>query len=204
MYKKFQFKTLEQATREFQERNFDKRYIGATISKFGCPPREAEKILDYMENPKGMLVVLGIPGTGKTYLCSALVEWGLKNFASMRYHNEKKLLEHLRLGISEGQGDYARNLEHMIDDDFVMLDDVGSGINPEKVTYRDLEWRREIFFHFLDTRYNSMKPTLITSNFNEENFKDVYSERICSRLFSKENLIVKLFEGVEDKRQNGM
>ena len=87
----------------------------------------------------------------------------------------------------------------------IFLDDVGSSINPKHFTKKDLEWRREIFFSFLDQRYNCMKPTIITSNFSKEEFEEVYSERICSRLFASENTIIYVPQGeMPDKRKMGM
>lgn len=163
----------------------------------------ANAILKYINNPKGMLVYHGSPGTGKTYLCAALSEWGITAFHTRRYHREEDLLRRLRQGISDGQGDYLFNLEYLIDDQLVMLDDVGSGINPDKLTYRDLEFRREVFFSFLDHRYNSQLPTIITSNFTKEDFKKVYSERIVSRLFAAENTIISMFGDNVDKRSQG-
>lgn len=157
-----------------------------------------------MKNPKDMLVFHGSPGIGKTYLCAALTEWSIKNFNTRRYHKEEDILRRLRKGISEGIGDYLIDLEFMIDDELVILDDVGSGINPDKVTYRDLEFRREVFYSFLDYRYNRRAPTIITSNFTRKEFLEVYSERIESRLFATENTIIEIFGDGLDKRQQGM
>lgn len=157
-----------------------------------------------MKNPKHILLYHGSPGIGKTYLCAALTEWALTCFNSRRYHREEDLLRRLRMGISEGHGDYLINLEYLIDDELIMLDDVGSGINPNKVSNRDLEFRREVFFSFLDYRYNRRKPTIITSNFTMQEFKDVYSERIMSRLFAGENTVVSMFDEKLDKRKMGM
>lgn len=150
-----------------------------------------------------MMIYHGSAGIGKTYLCAALSEWALTSFRTRRYWKEEDLLRRLRAGISEGKGDYLINLEAFIDDELIILDDVGSGINPEKVTYRDLEFRREVFFSFLDYRYNRELPTIITSNFTKEDFKNVYSERIVSRLFAKENTIISVFDPTQDKRAMG-
>jgi len=157
-----------------------------------------------MKNPKNMLVFIGSPGIGKTYFCAALTEWALTQFQNRRYHKEEKLLRELRKGISEDSGDYLIALELLIDDELIILDDVGSGINPDKITYRDLEFRREVFYSFLDYRYNKMLPTVITSNFSKEDFLKVYSERIVSRLFASENTIIKIFGEGLDKRQEGL
>lgn len=197
------FVTLEEAILEFQRKNFGSRYHGATLSKLDTTLEAANLILNYTRKPKGLLVYHGSPGTGKTYLCSALTEWGLKAFNSRRYHREEDLLRKLRAGISEGNGDYLISLQYLIDDELVMLDDVGSGINPKKLSYRDLEFRREVFLSFLDYRYSSQRPTIITSNFTKDDFQDVYSERIISRLFAAENTIVSLFGDGLDKRTQG-
>lgn len=158
-----------------------------------------------MKEPKNILLFHGSPGIGKTFFCSSLTDWIMKTFRHKRYHKEKDLLSKLRTGISEGNGDYASNLQYLVDDDIVILDDIGSGINPDKISYRDLEFRREVFFEFLDFRYNSMKPTIITSNFSRDEFKEVYSDRICSRLFSAENTIISIFgDDAIDKRSKGM
>lgn len=155
-----------------------------------------------MKNPQNILIYHGTPGIGKTYLCAALTEWCFSKFNSFKYLKEEDLLKKLRLGISEGKGDYLDSMRYMIDHDFVILDDVGSGINPEKSSYRDLEFRREVFFSFLDYRYNCMKPTIITSNFTKQEFEIVYSERITSRLFAAENLDIEIIDGA-DKRKLG-
>lgn len=163
--------------------------------------KEADKLNKYIKNPKHMLIYHGSPGCGKTYFCASLIEWALEKFNHFRYYSERDILSKLRQGISEGE-DYARNLELLIDDDLIILDDVGSSINPEKYTVKDLEWRREIFFNFLDYRYNCQKPTIITSNFRRAQFIEVYSERIFSRLFADENTVISMWGEHFDKRRN--
>jgi len=195
----------EQRVEDFQRRNFEERYVRSTLSGLEIPIWVGQKISNYMKNQKNMLVYHGSPGIGKTKFCAALVDWMMSNFNTVRYHKEGKLLGTLRSMINEGHGDWEINLKLLIDDDIVILDDVGSGINPEKITYRDLEHRRDVFYEFLDFRYNLMKPTIITSNFSKNDFHEVYSDRICSRLFAKENTIISVFgEEAIDKRTLGM
>lgn len=199
------FTKLEKAVCEYQSQNFDKRYIGASPAEFKFDERTMKTLSEYMKNPKNMLLFCGNPGIGKTHFCAALTEWTFLHFNTRRYHKEEKILSRLRSCISENRGEYLEELKYLIDDEIIILDDVGSGINPGKMTYRDYEFRREVFFSFLDYRYNSQLPTVITSNFGEKEFIEVYSERIASRLFASENTIIQLFgEEHQDKRKLGM
>jgi len=116
----------------------------------------------------------------------------MTHFNSVRYWNESELLKRVRSSMEEVKGDYLETLKLLIDDEFVMLDDIGStGLN---------EWRKEIIFDAIDERYNSMKPTVITSNFSVNEFKDFFHERVSSRLFAKDNYIIEILDG-QDLRQ---
>lgn len=199
-----QYEAIETYIRGYKTKSFGSRYDDAAICKLQIPEWAAHKVNEYMKNPKDMLVFHGSPGIGKTYLCAALTEWSIKHFNTRRYYKEEDLLRRLRQVISDGQGDYLIALEFLIDDELVILDDVGSGINPSKVTYRDLEFRREVLYSFLDYRYNRRLPTIITSNFSRNEFLDVFSERIESRMFASENTIIEIFGEGLDKRQFGM
>jgi len=149
------------------------------------------KINKFMQKPCNFLVYCGSPGIGKTYLCASLVEWAMKTFNSdWRYWTENAILKQLRDSMESTKGDYLDALKYMIDAEFLILDDVGSGV---KVN----EWREEIFFNIVDYRYNTMKPTLITSNFTEKEFLHKYHARVHSRLFSKDNIIIEILDGID-------
>jgi len=154
-----------------------------------------------MMQPKNFLIYHGSPGIGKTYLCAAITSWALANFSSYRFYREEGLLQLLRERISQKKGDYTKELENLIDDDLIVLDDVGSGIDIRHLQ-RNIEWRSEVFYSFVDYRYRHCKPTIITSNFSYEDFKQIYSQRTISRLFAAENIIIDAIGGV-DKRSMG-
>lgn len=148
-----------------------------------------------MNKPTNFLVYCGSPGIGKTYLCAALTEWAMQNFNyEWRYWTENALLKHLRDSMESTKGDYLDALKYMIDDEFLILDDVGSGV---KVN----EWREEILFALIDYRYNTMQPTIITSNFSQKEFLQKYHQRVHSRLFAKENTIIEILDGVDYRLQ---
>lgn len=170
------------------------RYVNATVSGLSLKNGDQEKLVLFMRKPKNFLVFCGNPGIGKTYFCSALMEWALKTFQSVRYHNEKELLARLRQAVKESYDDYGNVLKYLMDDDLIILDDVGS----QKYS----EWTEEIIFDTLDMRYNSMKPTIVTSNLSEKDFRDRFHHRIPSRLFATENIILD-GTGFEDLRNHG-
>jgi len=145
-----------------------------------------------MKKPQNFLVYCGNAGIGKTYLCSALMEWIVPNFNSFRYWNESELLKRVRSGMEDFKGDYLETLKLLIDDDIVIIDDIGStGLN---------EWRKEIIFDAIDERYNTMKPTIITSNFSRKEFESLFHERLSSRLFAAENIIIEIHDGNDLRR----
>jgi len=91
------------------------------------------------------------------------------------------------------KGDYLKHLKLLIDDPLIMLDDIGSqGIN---------EWRAEVIFDTIDHRYNSMLPTVLTSNFTRREFEENYHPRLCSRIFDKDNIIIEISDGIDKRRQ---
>lgn len=158
----------------------------------GC----ASKIQDWnAKNLGNFLVILGPPGTGKTYLCSALYAYVVDKFRSIRCYHERQLLQRLRDFIGgASHGDYLGYLHLLTDDDLIILDDVGSsGFN---------EWREEVIFEFVDYRYNQQKATIITSNLTYDEFDELSKGRIASRLFASENIIVD-FSPIGDLRKEG-
>jgi DNA replication protein DnaC len=151
--------------------------------------KDQEKIYKFLEAPKHFLLYCGNPGIGKTHFCASLTAWAMKNFTSWRYWDESQLLKRVRSSMEDFKGDYLQTLKLLIDDPLIIIDDIGStGLN---------EWREEIFFDLLDERYNTMEPTVLTSNFSVAEFKKLYHPRICSRLFSAENTIVEILDGVD-------
>jgi len=154
-------------------------------------------------------VYLGNAGVGKTYFCSALADWAIRNFESVRMHKEEDVLSRSRNIIASGMGDYLSDALRTVDDDLIMLDDVGSWINADKYgdmydppTATKMEYRRELMFAIVDYRYSSNKPTIFTSNLNRDSFFKTYGDRMHSRLFAKENTIFENFNA-PDLRQLG-
>lgn len=180
----------------FQREVIGKRYEGASLSgcSFGGGGHDAQKVLDWMKNGKNFLVVMGPPGVGKTYFCSALIEWVCKKYANFRYWHEREFFTRLRGVIRDNSGEWSKEVEYILDDEFVMYDDLGCcGFN---------EWRKETILAMVDIRYESTKPTVITTNLNKKSIYDNLGERTYSRIFDKSNLLIDMSD-MPDRRQSG-
>ena len=169
--------------------------MGASLAKIEFSDSNIAKLNAYLDKPKNFLVFCGSPGIGKTYFLAALYPWAYKKFNSIRVWKENDLYQKLREQISENKGDYLKELSYMIDDQLVMVDDLGIS--------KHNDWREEILFELIDTRYNSTLPTIFTSNLSSKQFKEIYHLRIASRLFASESIIVEIPNG-EDLRIKGL
>lgn len=145
-----------------------------------------------MNKKNNFLIFCGNPGIGKTFFCSALVPFAMRTFKSFRYWNESELLKRVRSSMDDYKGDYLETLKFLIDDDFIMIDDIGStGLN---------EWRKEIIFDAIDERYCSMKPTVVTSNLSRNEFENNFHPRVASRLFANDNIIIEMPNGIDYRK----
>lgn len=141
---------------------------------------------------------MGSPGTGKTYLCSAILPWIHGKVNNYYYVKESNFLIMLRECIDKGW-DYSSEIQNRFDHEFLLFDDFGScGFN---------EWRCEVLFSLVDYRYEKGLPTVITSNLTKEeivkNMGVLMGKRMASRLFASENTIIENHNG-EDLRTKGM
>jgi len=196
--KKRRRQEFEEKIRAFKRQFLGSRYENACISKIGKNLNEECQIAlkKYMEKKKNFLLFLGNAGIGKTYITAALVDWGFRCFDSRRFFHERDLQSEVRSAMfeSENKGDYFNHLKRLIDNDLLLLDDVGS--------HHISEFREELFSDVVDIRYKDELPTIIISNFSKKDFHEQYHPRICSRLFASENTVIEIMDG-EDLRQMG-
>lgn len=136
---------------------------------------------------RGILVLAGPPGVGKTYFCSGAIEWFFSKVRDIYAWKESDFLEKIRRSM-DLQGDYHQAIKYHVDHEFLIFDDLGSTGSGKG------EWRQEVLFEVINLRYESKAPTIFTTNFSRQECKERLGERSYSRLFAEENTVIEMWK----------
>lgn len=144
----------------------------------------------FADEPEGWLVLVGPCGCGKTHLAVSIAKERLAAGDTVLVQTVPDLLDHLRDAFDPGANTtYNALFEQMKTVDILILDDYGA----ENTT----AWAREKLFQILNYRYNTMAPTVITTNV----FATI-DERIKSRLSDSELVNMIEMDDAKDYRPN--
>jgi len=167
----------------------------ASLAKLRLSTPDAQQIKDFMSNclrkEKFFLVISGPPGTGKTYIAAALYPWIRKTFSSYRFHKDSEIFDRLRGEIQQNH-EWGDALRQMTDDQMVVWDDFG------RSTPND--WRKDVYFNFIDYRYSSNLPTILTTNYSKKEIEEDFNAALASRVFGRKNSCVIDLREVSDMR----
>lgn len=160
------------------------RYWDASLSNLNIPTEFHAPLNEWLKNPKLMLILSGPPGTGKTYICAAILNilWHNKE---VRYFRDSDLYMHAKEAIKRGW-DGCKQMISLCDCKYLIIDDLGVD---EVTSYNLVCWE-----NLINYRYNKNKSffTVITTNLLPTQIKEKYSERFYSRMFDKENELIVL------------
>lgn len=127
------------------------------------------------ESGKGLLLY-GTVGTGKTFtaacIANALIDKGFPCLVT----NFARLINTIS-GMYDGKQEYIDGLNRFA---LLVIDDLASEA--------DTEYRNEIIFNVIDSRYRAGLPMIITTNLTAAELKksaDIRKQRIYSRLFER-------------------
>jgi DNA replication protein DnaC len=165
---------------------FGQRYAGSTMANTVLNPEHSQKVLDWLKECKNFLLLMGKPGCGKTYVCSAIMDYCYGKVSDVYAMREGELFERLRRTM-DLKGDYRQEIEYQLDHGLFILDDIGSSGEGQT------GWRKEVLFEAIALRYESQKPTVFSTNYDRSDIKSKLGERAYSRLFASENTIIDMF-----------
>ena len=136
---------------------------------------------------------MGKPGCGKTYICSAIVSWMASKVSDMYYFREGEFLARIRASFEMKGGDWLQEVFYQCDHELLIFDDIGSAGQGQT------GWRQDVFLEVVNSRYESRRPTVFSTNYTEKEIREKLGDRTHSRMFAKENCIVDMF-GYPDLR----
>ncbi len=176
----------EQFRLAIQRARIPRRYLNKSLKEFKAAPRDARrKVLkdgaaSYAmafshEEDRGLLL-RGTTGSGKTHLAVGILIEILNRGYNGLYCNVTDLLARLRDSYSNPSADReSQILEEMENTDLLVLDDLGA----EATT----DWVRDRIYLIVNRRYESAKPTIVTTNCDDAELRERIGPRTTSRLY---------------------
>lgn len=172
-------------------KNFNKTNSVTTKGLEICSKYASEFKLS--EENRHNLLIMGNPGTGKSHLAVAIARNLKASGFTVGFLTTGKLLslikETYKKGASRTEIDIQNDISKL---DVLILDDLGA-----EATKDEFSWSKTQMFDLLNIR--SKKPTIYTTNFNDENIAEAVGERVASRLY-KNSKFIDMF--TDDYRKN--
>jgi len=140
-------------------------------------PRDANNLVraldtarQHADRPDGWLVLLGDTGVGKTHLAAAIAHHWREAGRQVEFVVVPDLLDRIRAGVREDDGDQYQLLEQIRTSAHLVLDDLG--------VHSATPWAQEKLFQILNYRYNGRLPTVITVGRPLEELPDALVSRM--------------------------
>lgn len=127
------------------------------------------------------LLFYGPVGTGKTFLSNCIAKELLDSGHSVIYFTAFQFFEHFSAAAMSEAGDFSNRHEALLESDLLILDDIGTEM-ANTFTVSKL-------FQVLNERALRRRSTIISTNLSPKDFRDIYSERVFSRITSSYTLV---------------
>lgn len=140
------------------------------------------------------LMLTGPAGTGKTFLTHCIARELLNRYQSVIYLSAGELFE----TMSRNRFDYNQDEEmsnmgfYILEADMLIIDDLGTELT-NTFTVSQL-------FHCINERAERRKSTIISTNLTPNGMRDLYTERIFSRIVSHYRIVELFGEDIRIKK----
>jgi len=126
---------------------------------FSVAKEYADRFYEFFLRGEG-LYIEGTNGTGKTHLAAAIALQLIREGIPVVCKTSIELLDDIKKAFDDNQVSEYDILKVYKQVDLLIIDDLGK----EQCT----DWSMSILYSILNDRYEDLKPTIITTNFNEE------------------------------------
>lgn len=132
---------------------------------------------------KNNIVFTGSTGVGKTFLCNCIAKELMDKNLSVIYLSAIELFDVMAKIRVQHSEDLMLNgmYERIFDCDVLVIDDLGSELTNSLSNSN--------FFFLINSRMQSEKATIISTNLSIDAMRDVYTERVTSRVISAYDII---------------
>ena len=141
----------------------------------------------------GSIAMFGGTGLGKTHLSSAIAGTVIEGGNDVYYTSAMNMFsdfEQKRFGSSAGF-DVTGDVSQYFGCDLLIIDDVGTEIANQFTV--------SCLYNVINTRLNRKKPTILSTNLTQDEFRKRYWDRIASRIFGE--FLVLPFVGNDIRQQ---
>lgn len=145
---------------------------------------ECERFIADFGTTSQNLLFYGNTGVGKTFFTNCIAKELLEKSYSVIYFTAFQLFDILSKGVFEKDADAIAAHQNIFDCDLLIIDDLGTELS-NAFTLSQL-------FLCVNERILREKSTIISTNLNLVELRDLYSERTFSRISNNYN-IIKLF-----------
>ena len=122
------------------------------------------------------LLLYGDTGVGKTFLSHCIAKELLEHSFSVIYFTAAQLFDIFARSTFRREEEAGVDCQHIYSCDLLIIDDLGTEMSNS--------FTNSQLFICLNERILRKKPTLISTNLSLEDLKNIYSERIFSRITS--------------------
>lgn len=136
--------------------------------------------LGFATEPKGNLIFTGSPGLGKSFLCHAIAKELLEKNKEVICGSAFTILDRL-ISHRFGRTDETDFKNKVMNTPTLIIDDLGTE-NTNSAANAEL-------FNLLNHRLINALPTVISTNLSLAELKEVYSERIFSRIMGEYTIL---------------
>ncbi len=178
--------------------NFDISFYPQNVDEqLGTSPRKRmSEIFEYCKNyaddfdlNSSSLFFHGATGLGKTHLSLAIANVVSEKGYNIIYDSAQNIFSSLEREKFGGIGAGKREKE-ILDCDLLIIDDLGSEFSTQFTV--------AALYNIINSRINTSKPVIISTNFSEKELEAKYTQRVTSRIIG--NYVSILFIG-KDIRQ---